>query len=178
MPRDPVTIAIEGSGRSDTWSRSLAELIPGKSVHIRIPTAEISFRGDVRSLKFNVAESKYNHGDTLDLFMDRVVLTRYATAAIIDFTPENAVLFPEAKVLPVRLEFAGTKRGTDVEVLFDLARSGNRIASRSERLTRGTHRLVLPLDGPLPPGVYRLTATASGVELASASVRMVSSPFQ
>ncbi|MCX7825832.1 MAG: hypothetical protein N2689_09775 [Verrucomicrobiae bacterium] len=180
LPREPVGLGLYMPDRSSAYSRSLNELKKGEWVEIRIPIAQIPRHHDVRSMQFHIAESRYRHGDTLDLYVDDIALLRYARPTLLEFAAENAVMFAGGRNVPVSFRLAGVKPGRSAEVACELKRDGRIAARTTMRAERGEQRVTLDAGrGKLAPGYYEIVATVAGnPQPATARLRLVESPWR
>lgn len=179
LPREPVGLGLHTPDKASSFQRSLAELSKGEWIELDIPLREIPRHGDVRQFQFHIAESKYAHGDTLDLLIAGPELRRPARPIVLDLAPECAVMFADAPRLPVRFRLAGVKPGETAEVKVSLCRGETMIAQTTARLFRGEHRLELKLGADAPdPGGYEIVAGMAGsAEKSKWPLRLVESPW-
>ena len=179
LPREPVGLILYTPDREGEYHRTLTGLKKNDWVEITIPLQEIPRHHDVRLIQFYLSESRYQHKDELDLYIDDLALVRYAKPALLDFAAERAVLYADEKRIPVRFQLRGVKPDETQEVRIEL-RSGGRVAAQALVKTgRGSHRALLDTGGHLEPGVYDLVARlAGGAGTAAAPVRLVESPWK
>ncbi len=180
LPKEPVGLGVAAPDRANTYNRALTDLKKGEWVELNVPVAALPRPGDVRSLQFHISEANYRHGDRLDVYVNDLALVRYAEPTLFAFSPENAVLFSDAKRLPVRLQLLGVKPGGRAAIACELRREGKVAARGSAEAGRGPQRVVLALAGqPLAPGEYELRASVAGQpQPATAKVRVVDSPWR
>jgi hypothetical protein len=180
LPRDPVGLTLHTPDKEGAFNRSLDDLKKAAWVRVRIPLSEVPRHHDVRLMQFHIAESKYRHRDELDFYFDEIALLRYAQPALLDFTTENAVMFADAKQVPLRFNLAGVKPGTSVEVTCVLKTGGTVAAETKLKAGRGPQRAMLDLhEVRLAAGDYELSASiAGGTQVVATSLRLVSSPWQ
>lgn len=180
LPREPVGLAISAPDKHSSYYRPLSELKKGEWVEIKVPVSQIPRPSDVRSIQFHIAEANYKHGDKLDLYMDDLALLRYAEPVLLDFAAENAVMFADARALPVRFQLAGIKPGASAGVTCELVRDGKVAAHVVWTAQRGPQRFAFDLGRQkLAPGNYELVAcVAGGTQPATARVRVVESPWR
>lgn len=179
LPREPVGLGLQTPDKASSFQRPLSELRKGEWVELDIPLREIPRHGDVRQLQFHIAESKYQHGDTLDLHVAGPELRRPAQPVLLDLAPECAVAFADARCLPVRFRLAGVKPGERVGAVIALRRDGEAVIESELTLQRGEHRIELERGTkPLATGDYEITGGIAGqAERATARVRLVDSPW-
>ncbi len=180
LPTEPAGLALHTPDREGAFSRPLSELRKGEWVQVKIPLAQVQRHNDVRLMQFHVSESKYRHGDQLDFYFDEVALLRFAEPTLLNFAPESAVLFADAKEIPVRFELAGVSPGEHAQVVCEL-RHGEKVeARRTVEAQRGPQRVLLDVSqAQLAPGSYTLSAHASGGPTnATAQVRLIESPWK
>jgi hypothetical protein len=180
LPREPVGLGLYTPDKSSAYQRTLTELKKGEWVEIRIPLSQIPRHHDVHSMQFHIAEARYKHGDTLDLYIDDIALLRYARPTLQDFAAENAVMFAGERNVPVNFRLAGVKPGQSAEVACELRRDGQTAARAMVRVGRGAQRVALDVGRrKLAPGDYELVATVAGnPQPATAKVRLVESPWR
>jgi hypothetical protein len=180
LPSEPVGLALYTPDKSSAFTSPLSELQKGQWVEIRIPLAQVPRRHDVRLMQIHIAEAKYRHQDRLDFYFDEIALLRYAEPTLADFAAESAVMFADARFVPVQFQLLGVRPGASVEIACDLRRDGRVAAQATVRGTRGPQRVVLDVGRQPPaPGMYELTAcVAGGRESAKAPLRLVESPWK
>ena len=183
LPSDPVGMNLYMPDKSSAYERPLTELKKGGWTEILVPVAKMPHPGDVRTIQFYISESDYRDHDRLDLFFDEIALLRYAEPSLFDFSPENQVMFADARYIPVRFRLAGVGPDAEPEVTCALLRTG---AGSSEPVTRtawkakrDAGRYVLDLGSRrIVPGEYEMTAkVAGGSRSVSAHLRVVESPW-
>lgn len=179
LPREPVGLGLHTPDKSSSFQRPLAELRKGEWVELDIPLREIPRHGDVRQIQFHISESKYLHGDTLDLLVAGPELRRLAQPTLLDLAPECAVMYVDASSIPVRFRLAGVKSGEKGDVEVALCRGGETVLNAAARLERGSHRIELQRGrAPVGPGDYEIVAGIAGRPgKAMARVRLVESPW-
>lgn len=179
LPREPVGLGLQTPDKASSFQRSLSELRKGEWVELDIPLREIPRHGDVRQLQFHISESKYQHGDTLDLLIAGPELRRPAQPILLDLLPECAVMYADAPRIPVRFRLAGVRPGERAEVDLSLRHDGKCLIDATSRLERGEHRIELERGGAaLAPGEYEIEARIAGLpENAVGRVRLVESPW-
>ena len=177
LPREPVGIAIYAPDKEGAFNRPLAELAKGQWARIRIPLTQVPRHHDVRMFQFHISESKYQHGDTLDLFIDEVVLLRYARPMLLEFAAEQAVAFADAKQAAVRFNVAGVKAGDEVEVVCELRQGGKAVVKTTGKMGRGPGRMLIDLGNGLRAGESEVVARIAGGDEVSARLRLVESAW-
>lgn len=179
LPREPVGLGLHTPDKSSSFQRPLSELRKGEWVELDIPLREIPRHGDVRHVQFHIAESKYAHGDTLDLWVAGPELRRPAAPVLLGLAPECAVLYADAARVPVRFRVSGVRPGETAEVEVLLRRGDETRAKAALRLGRGEHRVELVTGrAPLGPGECEIVAGIAGQpDKATARIRMVESPW-
>lgn len=180
LPSEPVGLTLYTPDKAGAYNRPLVELMKGQWVDIRIPLAQVPRPQDVRLMQLHISESKYRHEDRLDLYFDEIALLRYAEPTLVDFAPESAVMFSDARYIPVRLQLLGVKPDSHTRITCDLSRDGRVAAQAVATATRGVQRVVLDVGRePLTPGMYELTARLPGAEHSARSqVRIIESPWK
>lgn len=179
LPREPVGLTLYTPDKQNAYNRPLNELKKGQWVQIRIPVSQIPRHQDVRGLQFHISESQYRHQDQLDLYFDEIALARYAQPTLLDFAPEAAAMFADAKQLALRFNLAGVKRGDQVEVVCELRRGGTAVARTAVEAARGPQRVTIDLKDVKPEaGEYELVARGKGGAEAATQVRLVESPWK
>jgi len=180
LPREPVGLALHTPDKEGAYHRPLQELKKGVWTQIRIPLTAVPRHQDVRLMQFHISESNYRHQDQLDFYFDNIVLLRYAQPTVLEFAAENAVMFADAKRVPVRFNLAGVKPGERVDVSCELKAGGEVVARSNVKAMRGLQRVAFELGAPtMKPGRYQIEARAAGgTETATAVVRFVESPWK
>lgn len=180
LPREPVGLALYTPDKDSAYRRALTELAKGQWVQIRIPLSQVPRHEDVRLIQLHISESNYRHQDQLDFYIDGVALLRYARPTLLGFSAEQAVMFTDARQLPVRFDLTGIKRDEGAEMTCELRQGGKVIARTAAKVRRGPNRVVLALGGKeLNPGEYELVArVAGGAESDPVRVRLVESPWK
>jgi hypothetical protein len=180
LPRDPAGLSLHNPDRQGAFGLPLDQLRKGQWVQIRIPLADVPRHNDVRLIQFHISESSYKHQDQLDFYFDDVALLRYAGPTPLDFAPESAVIFADARQLAVQFNLAGVKPDQTVEMACELRQAEKVVARAVVQAIRGPQRVSLDL-GPagLRPGEYEVSVRPAGAaEAATARVRLVESPWQ
>ncbi len=180
LPREPVGLALHTPDREGAYNRPLDELKKGAWVQIRISLSEIPRHQDVRLMQFSISESKYRHQDELDFYFDEIALLRYAQPTLLEFVPECAVMFADAKELAVHFNLAGIKPEESAQVTCELRQGGKTAIRTTVSATRGPQRVTLALGGArLAAGNYELAASvAGGAQSVTAPIRLVTSPWE
>lgn len=179
LPRHAAGLGIKfASGHADHNHR-LSELEKGVWKELLIPLAPFADAGEVERLQFNISESDYNHGDTLDVFVSDLALLRHTAPTLLAFAPECAVMYADAARLPVTAQVAGVQKDTPCTLTCELRRGTEVVARLSTPVVRGAQRLVLELVGKKPaPGDYDVVATVTGnPQPVTAKLRLVESPW-
>lgn len=180
LPALPAGLGLHTPDRANAFQRPLTELKAREWVQIRIPIAQIPRAHDVRQIQFHLAESNYRDGDSLDFYISDLALFRYATPTLLASAPESAVLYTDARQLPVRLQLSGLPAGEMTDVTLELRTGGHTALRTTVRATRGgqTVALVLP-PGNLAAGDYEVQAMLAGAATpTSARIRVVDSPWK
>jgi hypothetical protein len=148
-------------------------------VEITVPLDRVPRCQDVRLIQFYLSESRYQHKDELDLYIDDLCLMRYAKPALLEFAAERAVLYADEKQIPVHFQLLGVKPGETQDVSIELRREGRVAGHTTVHAGRGAHRALLETSGRLEPGIYDLSARVAGsVEVSAPQVRLVESPWK
>lgn len=179
LPAVPAGLGLHTPDRASAYQRTLTELKAREWVEIKIPIAQIPRHHDVRQIQFHIAELNYRDGDRLDFYLSDLALLRYAAPTILDFAAESAVVFSDARQLPLRLHLAGVAPDARVPVTLELRRSGHASLRRELTATRGVQHLALDLEpAALTPGDWEIRIELAGQTSAStARVRVVASPW-
>lgn len=180
LPREPVGLALHAPDKAAAWSRDLGDLIKGQWVRVRIPLTGVPRHDDVRLIQFHISESRYKHGDTLDLYIDGLALLRYARPTILDFAAREGAIFSDARGVTAGFNLAGVKPGEAANVTLEFRRAGKVIAGAAHRAGRGPQALALGLAGKnLEDGDYELSAQVEGsTEPVKTTLRVVASPWK
>ncbi len=157
----------------------MTELKKGQWVQIRIPLSEVPRRQDVRGIQLHISEANYKHLDELDFYIDEIALLRYARPTLLAFAAESAVVFTDAKQIPVRFDLAGVKPDESAQVVCEIRKGEKVVASTSAKAMRGPQRRALDLSRTkLQAGEYDIVVrVVGGAETAPARVRLVESPW-
>jgi hypothetical protein len=179
LPREPVGLGLQTPDKASSFQRPLSELRKGQWVELDIPLREIPRHGDVRMIQFHISESKYQHGDRLDLLIAGPELRRPAQPILLDLSPECAVMYADAPRIPVRFRLAGVRPGERAEVELSFLRDGKCLIKAASRLERGENRIELESGhAALAPGNYEIEAGIAGLsEKVMGRVRLVESPW-
>ncbi|MBM4049107.1 MAG: hypothetical protein FJ279_28740 [Planctomycetes bacterium] len=180
LPKEPVGLSLHTPDKPGAYSRTLTELRKGEWAEITLPLAQVPRHHDVRLIQFHISESRYQHGDALDLYIDDLALMRHAEPMLVDFAAERAVMFADERAIPVRFRLVGVKSGQSAEVSCELRRDGQVAARTALKAERGPQRVALDLGRqPLAPGDYELAARVAGSQQAvTAKLRLVESPWE
>jgi hypothetical protein len=178
LPREPAGIAVYAPDKAGAFNRPLPELAIGQWAHVRIPLTQIPRHEDVRMFQLHISEARYAHGDTLDFFIDEIVLLRYARPTLLEFSARESTAFADAPSIRAHFTLAGVPPGEQAEVVCELQRDGRTMAATAAKLGRGPGQLAIDLGQTrLAPGEYQLLARVAGGGEASARVRLVESPW-
>ena len=179
LPREPVGLILHTPDKEGAYHRPLPELKKGVWVQIRLPLSEVPRRHEVRLMQFHISDSNYRHQDELDLYFEEIALLRYAQPTLLEFTPENTVMFADANVVPVRFNLAGLKPGENAEVTCVLRQEAKVVAETKVKAGRGPQRMALKLGGTkMRAGDYEVQArVADRTQAAAVRVRLVESPW-
>jgi hypothetical protein len=178
LPRQPLGIILLGDGAT-LYSRELSELQIGQWVDVRIPLNALTKTKPVAGIKFYVTESRYKHGDTVDFWIDRVSLLRYAQPYLGDSRLVEQTLFGDARSLLVDVALLGVSSNEPQPVTWELQRANKPVASGEIKVGRGTTRCSLLLPGQaLPSGSYVLKLICQGCSSPPMPLRIVASPWQ
>ncbi|MCY2954916.1 MAG: hypothetical protein NTU53_23550 [Planctomycetota bacterium] len=180
LPRAPLGLSLYTPDKEGAYNRTLTELAKGKWVRIQIPLADVPRHNDVRLIQLHISESNYRHQDQLDFYLDEVTLLRYARPTLLDFAAEAAVMFADAKQIPVRFGLAGVKPGDAAAVVCELRQRDRVVAKADTNAARGPGRLALDVSRlKLEPGEYEVIGRAAGGEQAGpVRLRLVESPWK
>ena len=180
LPPVPAALLLSAPDRAGEVDRPLTELKKGQWVEINIPLSQIPRNNDVRLFQVYLAEANYRDRDRVDLYIDDLCLLRYSRPTLLEFAPESAVVFADARWIPAKFRLAGISPGERVPVTCELSREARIVARGSLAAERGPHRLLLdPGRRKLPPGDYELTAHVAGSRrTVKARVRLVESPWR
>lgn len=179
LPREPVGLGLYTPDKTSAFQRPLTELLKGVWVELDIPLREIARHHDVRQIQFHIAESKYAHGDQLDLLVAGPELRRAARPTLLEFSAERAVMFADAPVIPLRFRVSGVKTGEFAQVVAAIRTGDKSVFETTLHLGRGEHRIELDTkDARLAPGEYQIEATIKGdQEKKTGNLRLIQSPW-
>ena len=180
LPALPAGLGLHTPDRANAFQRPLPELRAREWVQIRVPITQIPRAHDVRQIQFHIAESNYRDGDSLDFHISDLALVRHASPTLLDFAPDSAVLFSDARRLPLSLQLAGVPAGATTEVILELHAGTHPVLRTTARAARGGQSFALELPrGPLAAGDYEVRATLTGTASPrSARIRVVDSPWR
>lgn len=179
LPREPVGLALHTPDKISAYTQRLTELKKNEWVEVRIPLSLLPETHEVRLIQLHISESSYQHGDTLDLYIDDLALERHATPVIGELAAETPVMFADARQLPVRFQVLGLRKGAQSDLGYALRHQGQTVAQGTWKVTRDSRRALAEITSfPLPAGAYELVTTISpGGSSASAPLRIVESPW-
>lgn len=178
LPGTPVTLQVRTDVGEGNWSRPLTELKKGEWVKFAFPLGELPKLKAVNQIMFSISDSDYRHNDEVEFTIADLALTRFTAPTLLEFVPEQAVLFTDAPGLPVRFRVSGLKAGQRAEVVCELQRDGKTIARETLAAGRGPQRLVMrPGEKPWPPGAGELVGRIGEGPPQISTVRWVESPW-
>lgn len=179
LPSEPVGLALNTPDKATAYTQRLTELKKNEWVEIRVPLALLPETNDVRSIQLHISESNYQHGDTLDLYIDDLALERHASPVLGEFAAETPVIFADARHLPVRFQVLGLRKGAQGDLGYEVRRQGQTVAHGTWHVTRESRRSSAEFkSSPLAPGDYEMVATISGGKSPTvAPLRVVESPW-
>lgn len=180
LPAIPAGLGLHTPDRASAFQRTLSELKAREWVELKLPIAQIPRHQDVRQIQFHIAELNYRDGDRLDFYFSDLALIRNAAPTMLEFVAESAVIFADARQIPLRLHLAGVAAEAQVQVSVELRRGSHVATRRTFAASRGVQRLWFELEPPtVAPGDYELHAEISAPpSAATARVRVVQSPWQ
>lgn len=179
LPREPAGLGLHTPDRAGAFNRPLTELRKGEWVELKLPLTQIPRHHDVRQIQFHIAESNYRHGDIVDFYINDLALLRYATPTLLGVAAESAVMFADARQIPIMLQLAGVKPAQHAVVECELRRVGKVFARTGAHAPRGNFRVVLaPGSAALAPGDYEIKARIAGAPAITAKLRLVESPWK
>ena len=180
LPSEPLGLILYTPDKVRAYNRTLTELKKDEWVHVVIPLNQVPRHESVTRIQFYISESRYSHGDTLDIYVDDIALTRYAEPTIDAFAVGQKAIWSDARWLPATFRMLGLQAGDEAVVEFQVRR-GRRVAARATRsVAQGTQRAWIDL-GPraLPAGSCEVAARLKGArDWVTAPVRVVASPWE
>jgi hypothetical protein len=180
LPQTPLGLILYTPDKPRQHNRTIAELAKDNWVHIVIPLNQIPRHERVTRIQFYISESGYSHGDTLDIYVDDIALTRYAEPTIDAFSVGQKAIWSDARWLPATFRMLGLQAGGEAVVEFEVRR-GRRVAATATRsAAQGTQQVWIDLGGkPLPPGSCEVAARLKGArDWVTAPVMVVASPWE
>jgi len=179
LPREPVALALYTPDKDSAYTRIFSDLAKDTWVRYRIRLSQVPHHNDVRLIQFHISESNYRHQDQVDFYFEEIVLLRYAKPTLLDFAPETAVAFADAKHLAVQFNVAGVKTDEKVDVACELRSGTDAVVKATTKASRGPQRMNLDLaNANLPPGEYQIVARVGDGRETTAKVRLVESPWK
>jgi hypothetical protein len=178
LPRTPVTLLLRMEAAEGSWSRPLAELKKGEWVPYVVPIAGLPKPEAVQQIMFSISDADYRHQDEVHFIIADLALERFAAPTLLEFAPEQGVLFADTASLAVRLRVSGLKSGERAEVVCEMKRNGQTVSRATVTAERGAQRVVLkPGEQPWAAGAYELAGSIGGGPAVAAPVRLVDSPW-
>ncbi len=179
LPNTPLGFIVRAPDRPNSFNATLSEAAKAEWVHFRFPTSQMPNPAECTGVQFFIAESNYNHGDTLDFWIDDLALLRYAEPTLLRLQPLKNVEYADAEVVRVEVELTGLEEAETAEVLARLLRNDSTVRQSSATLPAGLHTIPLTVGGGLEPGDYRLQVQIVGSDRTlNESMRVVSSPWK
>jgi hypothetical protein len=177
LPGVPLSLSLRAPDRARSFSRNLDEVRKGEWVEILVPMHAVPDPSDVTSMTLSIADANYSHGDRIDFLIAGVSLVRPRSPVLLDFAPEAAVGWTDARSVPVRFRLLGVPAGGQVRIRFEM-RDGAAVLGTSDFTGgRGAHRALVALP-VLRAGTYSLHARSESGEAAPpARVTVVESPW-
>lgn len=177
LPGQPVTLQVRMDVAEGAWSRPLTELKKGEWVKFAFPLDELPKPEAVSQIMFSISDSNYRHQDEVEFTIADLALTRFTAPTLLEFVPEQAVLFTDASGWPVRFRVSGVKAGERAEVVCELKRDGKTISRETIAAARGPQRVMMRLGEKPPPGAGELVGRIGNGPPQVCPVRFVESPW-
>lgn len=177
LPATPVTLQLRMDVAEGTWSRPLTELKKGEWVKFAFPLGDLPKPEAVNQIMFSISDSNYRHQDEVTFTIADLALTRFTAPTLLEFVPEQSVLFTDASGLPVRFRVSGLKAGERAEVVCELKRDGKTISRETILAARGPQRVMMRLGEKPPPGAGELVGRIGNGPPQVCPVRFVESPW-
>jgi len=179
-PKNIINLQIHCPGKPHVFNRNLAEIRLGEWVRITVPIRALPRAGQAGRLGFNISESDYRHGETLEFRFGGFRLVRSAEFVLEALTIRSAVVYQGQPRVKVELAVGGPPlkiaRGLPLTL-----RHGERVL-RQETLPVKAGLQVLEVDVAelkLAPGDYTLAAFDSDPERRkSGAFRVVETPWK
>jgi hypothetical protein len=153
LPKSPIGVSFGHPGHRRSSRAELNEVQKGQWTHIVIPMSKIEDPKDVQSVKFNISESSYKHGDRVDFYISGMALTRYVEPAVNEFELQRQVVYGNQKCLTAQYSLVGSRgiEATRVELAIGQGDqpTGTHAMSASRR-----GEVELPIRTRLAPGLY------------------------
>lgn len=181
LPQTPLGIGFYHSGHRRTTSFRLKQVKLGQWTHIVIPVTDLATTDDVQRVQWNISESDYKHGDSIDFYIDDVVLTRLVHPVIAECHVARKVLYATEGSVTAHYRLMGDRGREPVKVELQIGR-GNTALAAFVGPADPLREISLSAPGPLQPGTYwaRLSLrgpSAERVDQREMSFRVIEGPF-
>ena len=154
LPNVQIELGLHHSRLHRSSRVELKELRKDAWVKIVVPISKLLDPADVTLIQFSISEAKYRDGDRVDFFIDDVVLTRFVDPAIAELAVERKVLYADDKHAMAMYKLVGRAAMDEATVEVAIGRGdGPPMAQSTLKATR-QGEIVLPLPGPMIPGIY------------------------
>lgn len=180
LPGTPLGMIVRCPDRDNSHKRSLTELTKGEWSRIVTPISELPNSSNCTSVQFYISESSYDHGDTLDFYIDDLKLLAYAAPVILELRPLTGLMYADASSLRVQARIAGLAADIAADLTCVLKRGDAVLAEENLAVTRGMQSFLLNFGrGALELGECTLEATIEGSDrVVTVPIHVVTSPWE
>lgn len=154
LPKNPLSVGFYHSGPRRSTPFRLNEVRKDEWTRIKIPISKVELADDIQRVQFNISESDYAHGDQVNFYIDDVVLTRFAHPVIGSMMPQRRLVYANEPRVTAEFELLGNQSGKNVNVVVEIGRGGETLASASRSAADLLGEITVDLDParPLTPG--------------------------
>ena len=184
LPKNPLGIGFYHSGPKRSTSFRLDEVRKDEWVRIKIPISKIELADDIQRVQFNISESNYVHGDQVNFYIDDVVLTRFAHPVIGSMAPQRRLVYANEPRVTAEFELLGNQAGKKVNVVLEVGRGAETLASVSRPAAGLQGEISVGLDPTrrLTPGeawmkLHLEDESGKRVHSRQATFRVIDGPF-
>jgi len=170
-PRKPINLQIQCPDRERNNNLNLEQIRLGEWARISVPIREIKNVGDVARLGFNISESDYRHGETLDFRFGGFRLARSREFRFSLFRVGTRVAYQGTPTLGVMVDAVGPPGEIAKGAPLAIRQGERTLQELSLPVKHGMQTLRVPVAG-LAPGRYSLVAFPGD------EGRKVSEPFR
>ena len=182
LPGTPLGLGFAHTGHKRSTDFALKEVKKDEWVKIVIPISKFLDPKDVRSIRFNISESNYKHGDRVDFYISDMALTRYVEPAIAEIVVDRRLLYTGEPHITAEYSVMGYKGMEDLTAEFEVGKGDGAPAASARAKGARKGEVTMPLPQPLTPGTYwaRLNlrdANGGFVDRKEVEFRVIAGPF-